>query len=169
MRIIAEFDEKNYQSDWRKYHREAVRAIIVRDGRIALVKSKAEGFYKLPGGGIEAGENHQQTVIRETLEETGLQIKPESICEYGMIIERRASVYNDKEAFEQLSYYYTAEITDDEPLPQMLSESEQKLDFVFEWVDIKHAYETNMLCYERENKNETYLLREAAALCSLMQ
>ena len=46
-----------------------------------------EGEYKIPGGGQEPGENYEQTLIREVKEETGLYVRPESICELGEIIE----------------------------------------------------------------------------------
>ncbi len=57
MRIIAIFDDENYDNDWEVYSREAVRGIILRDNKIALVKCGREGYYKFPGGGIEAGES----------------------------------------------------------------------------------------------------------------
>lgn len=48
-----------------------------RRGNIALVEAPAlhgpeRGLF-LPGGGIEAGENHQACILRECLEETGRQ------------------------------------------------------------------------------------------------
>lgn len=49
------YDEKNYNPDWNRYIRKAVRAVILRGDKLVLVKSRREGFYKLPGGGIEEG------------------------------------------------------------------------------------------------------------------
>ena len=44
-------------------------------GQLALVKLPSPATYFLPGGGIEAGEDHVQCLIREFEEETGLVIK----------------------------------------------------------------------------------------------
>lgn len=50
---------------------------IIRDehGRILLQKRSDYGDWGLPGGGMEAGETIEQTMIREVKEETGLEIK----------------------------------------------------------------------------------------------
>ena len=105
MRTIATFDEKNYKENANRFIREAVRAVIIKDGKVALVKSLKENHYKFPGGGIEKNESHIDTLIRETKEETGLVIKSSTIKECGLIHEIRKSIYND-EVFEQKSYYY---------------------------------------------------------------
>ena len=76
-----------------------MRAIIVKDGKVALIKSLKENQYKFPGGGIEDGESHIDILIRETKEETGLIIKLNSIKECGFIHEIRKSIFND-DAFE---------------------------------------------------------------------
>ncbi|OWR32330.1 DNA mismatch repair protein MutT [Saccharibacillus sp. O23] len=49
---------------------------IIRDGqgRILLQKRSDYGDWGLPGGGMEAGETIEQTMIREVKEETGLEI-----------------------------------------------------------------------------------------------
>ncbi|OAB38314.1 NUDIX domain-containing protein [Paenibacillus glacialis] len=51
-------------------------AIIKDDrGRILLQKRSDYGDWGLPGGGMEAGETIEETMIREVKEETGLEIK----------------------------------------------------------------------------------------------
>lgn len=89
MRIIKVLDQRDYLESWSKIERHAVRAIIRKDNRIALVKSKKEGFYKFPGGGIENDEEHIDTLIRETEEETGLIIKENTVRDYGFFVECR--------------------------------------------------------------------------------
>ena len=56
----------------------AVSALIVKDGKVLLVKRGCEpnrGLWSLPGGSIELGETAREAVAREVLEETGLTIE----------------------------------------------------------------------------------------------
>jgi 8-oxo-dGTP diphosphatase len=56
----------------------AVAAILMNKGRILLVKRKYEprkGMWSLPAGFMEFGETTEQTAIRESKEETNLDIK----------------------------------------------------------------------------------------------
>lgn len=158
MKTLAILDSKNYNETWQKFFRYAVRAVIVKDGKAALVKS-AEG-YKFPGGGIEKGETHAQTLIRETREETGLIIKPNSIREFGEIQEIRSSHIFENEIFVQTSYYYFAE-AEDTLSSQSLTNEEKKLGYTLEWVDFKTAYETNIQTADKKEEDFTHILREA--------
>lgn len=159
MRLIALFDEKNYKQR-SGIVREAVRAIIIKNGKVALVKSLKENHYKFPGGGIEPNESHIDTLIRETKEEIGLIIKTDSIKECGFIHEIRKSIFND-DAFEQKSYYYFAKV-EEEISEQELSEREKDLKYVLEWGDPVMAYNVDYkLGQEYNNK---FLLREACVL-----
>ena len=64
MKILATFDARDYEGTTGIYEKYSIRAIIVRDGRLAMQCSR-EGEYKIPGGGQEPGENYEQTLIRE--------------------------------------------------------------------------------------------------------
>lgn len=108
MDILTTFDKKNYSPDMPFLTREAVRAIISIHNKMALVKSDKYGYYKFPGGGIEKGETHLEALIRETREETGLKLSPQSVKAYGMVKELRKDLYENK-IFQQISYYYLAE------------------------------------------------------------
>jgi ADP-ribose pyrophosphatase YjhB (NUDIX family) len=53
-----------------------VGAIILNEGKILLEKrgnEPARGQWTIPGGVVEVGERLEEAVLRETLEETGLQ------------------------------------------------------------------------------------------------
>jgi 8-oxo-dGTP pyrophosphatase MutT (NUDIX family) len=51
--------------------------IVFKGGKLLVVKSMygGEGFYVLPGGGVEDSETLPECAVRETLEETGQRIK----------------------------------------------------------------------------------------------
>ncbi len=69
---------------------KSVRGIIKKDDGIILihrVKPQENGtyrdYYVVPGGKMELGENEEQTVKREVLEELGIIVQPETrILEY---------------------------------------------------------------------------------------
>ena len=61
-----------------------VGAVIVQDGRVLLVKRKHEplaGQWSLPGGAVEVGETLEACLVREMLEETGLEVSVGPVIE----------------------------------------------------------------------------------------
>jgi ADP-ribose pyrophosphatase YjhB (NUDIX family) len=69
----------------------AVSAVIVRDGRVLIVRrarAPAKQVYTLPGGGVEAGETLPEAVRREIKEETGLEIEPVALAGHREFIAR---------------------------------------------------------------------------------
>lgn len=52
-----------------------VRAFIVRDGKLLMVKEADDGGWSLPGGWADIGDTPSTAVCREVAEETGLQVK----------------------------------------------------------------------------------------------
>ncbi len=164
MDLLYVIDNKDYELNWNRFCREAVRAVILNKNKIAMVKSNTNGYYKFPGGGIEQGESHIDTLIRETQEEAGLQIIPESIKEFGMLLEIRKGI-NDNEIFEQKSYYYYANVTSNISL-QNLDSYEYELGYELEYVEISKAYRINMALVKQIEA--TFLLREAYILNQLL-
>lgn len=55
----------------RMVERHAVRAVIVRDGRLLLLHTQRYDDYSFPGGGLDPGEDAIEGLRRELLEETG--------------------------------------------------------------------------------------------------
>ena len=79
---LMEGDSKQDAPDNFDVPRVGVGAIIFRDSSrthvlMGLRKSKlGEGHWAFPGGHMEWGESPEHTAVRETLEETGLVVKP---------------------------------------------------------------------------------------------
>ena len=53
-----------------------VRAVAFREGRILLVKEPGDAGWSLPGGWADVGESPSEAAARETLEESGYQVRP---------------------------------------------------------------------------------------------
>jgi len=59
-------------------------AVVVRDGRVLLVRDKGKRQYSLPGGGINKGEPSIAAAARELYEELGLSAdRIERVLTYG--------------------------------------------------------------------------------------
>lgn len=54
--------------------RPAIWGVTIKGGRI-LLSQQFDG-YALPGGGIELGEHYLDAIVRETKEETGINVRP---------------------------------------------------------------------------------------------
>lgn len=60
----------------------ATRAVIIKDNKVLIIREAQTyeggvnpGKYDLPGGKVEKGETIEESLIRETKEESGLDIK----------------------------------------------------------------------------------------------
>lgn len=168
MPVLAVYHDRNYDPNWPRHVRHAVRCIILRGDKVALVKSTTKGFYQFPGGGIDPGESHEHALIRETLEEAGLDIIPESIRPFGITQEIRASQIAAETIFDHTSYFYFAE-TVGEAHEQVLEDYEEELGYTLEWADIRQAAAVNRALSPKYEHKSKFLLREADILTMLAQ
>lgn len=122
MKMLLTLDLKDYTDDMPVVEKHTVRAIIFRSGKLAMQQS-GKGEFKIPGGGVEAGESKIETLIRETREETGLIVIPSSIEEIGEILELREDVFNPGHKYICHSYFYFCNI-EDEAVDTEMTESE---------------------------------------------
>jgi ADP-ribose pyrophosphatase YjhB (NUDIX family) len=53
-----------------------VRAVVVRKGRVLLVRERTDGGWAMPGGWADPGLSPAQIAVKETAEEAGLQVRP---------------------------------------------------------------------------------------------
>lgn len=60
-----------------------VGALIFEDDRVLLIERgqpPLDGYWSLPGGGVETGERLEDALVREVLEETGLHVTADSLA-----------------------------------------------------------------------------------------
>lgn len=53
-----------------------VRAFVIRDGRVLLVKEISDGKWSLPGGWADIGSTPGENAVKEVKEESGLDVRP---------------------------------------------------------------------------------------------
>ncbi len=148
--------------------REAVRGIVAKDEYLIFMIHTANGDYKFPGGGVEAGENHATALIREFIEETGYAIS-NMIQPIGEIIEQKQDTYEPDAYFVMKSYYYRCNIIGNKQ-EQKLDAYEKELDFKAEYVPILDAYKQNkkLLEVNKTGANQ-WVSREIIALKNIIE
>ena len=104
MKKILIMDEMNYPADSDEIFRVAVRGIIFVEGKLLMIESDS-GELKLPGGGINDGEDDRRALVREVKEETGYDVILDTIEPFGEIEEKRLSVHEPK-IWHQISRLY---------------------------------------------------------------
>lgn len=140
MKTLFEIDLKDYDENAPRFERPSVRGIILKEGKIALVHSLKYDYYKFPGGGCKKNEKHEETLIREVKEETGLVVIPSSIKEYGMVHRIQKGDYGD--TFVQDNYYYFCDVGD-QIQSQKLDDYEDEEQFTLEFISIEDAIKVN--------------------------
>jgi 8-oxo-dGTP diphosphatase len=87
-------------------------AIVVRDGRVLLARRAVEplnGYWDIPGGFLETGEEPEVGVERELLEETGLGAQ--ALDFFGIFMDRSG---DDPDSAYTLNIYYLVDAPDGE-------------------------------------------------------
>ncbi len=110
--------------------REAARAVVFDENNlIALLHATKNYYYKLPGGGIEKGEDIKMALERECREEIGCVV--EILAEVGSVVE-----YRKKYGLRQISYCYIAKIVGEKQVPMLMQD------------EIDEGFETVWLPYD---------------------
>lgn len=139
-KLLLTIDRKDYKPDGSRFQRVAARGIIRRNGKYAMIHSKKYGEYKFPGGGRKQGEALKDTLVREVQEETGLQVKRETIKYLGRAEELRKGMTDD--ICEMTSHYFFCEV-EEHAGKQKLDEYEQEYGYELEFVSLQAAIENN--------------------------
>ena len=168
MRLLFEMDEKNYDKCTHLFVRNSARSIIIKGKKAAMIYSAKYDYYKFPGGGIEDHENPVDAMIRETREESGLVVLPDTIKEYGYVHRIQRSDQDEAECFIQDNYYYLCEKAD-ESVSQELDDYEAEETYTLEYVEPdvairknRHVVQSpyNPIMFEREARVLELLIAE---------
>lgn len=161
MRLLFTLDRGDYQEGGKVYSRPSARAIVIREGRVAMVHSRKFDHYKFPGGGIEPGESREAALQREAREEAGLVLDPQSIRPFGFV--HRIERGDAEPIFLQDNFYYLASVA--ALVPQELDGYEAEERYTLRWVEPGEAIQKNKaLTSVYKRKYHTMLLREALVL-----
>lgn len=143
--------------------REAARAVVRdKDGLVALLHVTKDGYYKLPGGGIDEGEEVLDALRRECLEEIGCEIDVRG--EVGSVVEHRKM-----HQLEQASYCYLADVKGEKSAPAF-TDDERARGFAIVWMPYEAALEavSKLAGNEPESvyisKRDSILLQAAGSL-----
>lgn len=164
MEQLFEIDLHDYEEEYSVSRRPSARGVIFDDcGRIALVYSQKEKYYKFPGGGIHNDEDKKEALIREVEEETGLVVIPDSIKEFGSVMRRQKSNHSPNTIFEQENFYYLCEV-ERKLEKQNLDDYEAETGFVLRYVYLNEAIDTNSKYKTEDYFNEIMIKRETKLL-----
>ncbi len=167
MKLLFEMDKNDYDQCTHVFRRDSARSIIIRGGRVAMIHSLKYDYYKFPGGGINKDENPVEAMIRETREEAGLLVVPESVKEYGCVHRIQKSDKNQLQCFVQDNYYYLCEVGD-EKVPQKLDGYEAKESYTLEYVEPDIVIKKNRNAV-KSPYNPLMLEREALVIETLIK
>lgn len=121
-------------TDLTPIRRPAVRVVMLDPAdRILLIelvdRSRGQRWWIMPGGGIDAGETHEQAARREVLEETGLRD-----LELGPWIWRREHVFPwNGRVYHQQERFYLARVPDFEARATGLAPDELEMTGDMRW------------------------------------
>lgn len=149
MEKILIMDEKNYAPDLEEIYRVAVRSIIFIDGKLLMIEDSF-GEVKLPGGGIDDGEDDYKALAREVKEETGYDVILDTIVPFGEIEEKRLSV-QEPMIWHQISRLYFCDVYPEKGICDY-TENEKKYGFRQVLYTLDEALEINKRMLEREGK-----------------
>ncbi len=112
--------------------RTAARAVILdSEGNIAMLAVTKDRYHKLPGGGVDEGEDLSAALARECKEEVGCEI--EVIAEIGTVLEVRGNF-----SLVQDSYAWLAKLKGTKGTPNF-TESELDRGFEIQWMPLSEA------------------------------
>ncbi len=141
--------------------RHAVKGVCVDGEKILLMKSN-RGDYTFPGGGVEAGESHQEAIMREIKEETGYSCR-EVGKNIGCVQVRRRDLFDRDKMYESIMHFYMIKVSTERE-EQKLTSSEAKWSLEPLWMDIDEAIALNKKYLEGGTRAEFWMHPEIFVL-----
>jgi len=137
--------------------RRAARAVVFDQNKnIGVLYVGKHGYHKLPGGGLEGGEDIDAALRRECLEEIGCDI--ETFGELGEIIE-----YRDKFSLKQHSYCFIANLVGERKKPNF-TQGEIENGFSIKWLPLENALELLLNDQPEEYEGKFIQIRDSLFL-----
>lgn len=104
--------------------KSAVYMIITKDNKILVQKRKGtkawDGYYALPAGHIDSGENQYEALIREAKEELDIDIDIKNITNSYTVLRRNYYEVNNKKSDNYIDFYF--EISKYNGIPRIVEE-----------------------------------------------
>ena len=90
-------------------------AFVLREGKVLLTQRSDNGNWTMPGGAHDPGESLTQTAVRETVEETGISVRPTGVA--GIYTDPRHVIHytSNDEVRQEFTVVYRAEYVSGEP------------------------------------------------------
>lgn len=112
-------------------------AFVLHDGRLLITQRSDNGNWSMPGGAHDPGESLTRTAIRETIEETGITVRPVGIT--GIYTDPRHVIHytSNDEVRQEFTVVYRAEYVSGEPATS--SETTR-----VEWVPVDQLHQLTM-------------------------
>ena len=119
------------------FFKSAVHMIIWKDNKILVQKRKGSklwpGYYALPAGHIDEGENQYDALKREAKEELGIEIDINNIINSYAVLRRNFFEIDGKQLEPYIDYYF--EINEYKGIPKIMEED--KCEELI-WVDVNN-------------------------------
>ena len=127
-------------------YRPSVYAVFRRDNRVLVCRTRSTGKLWLPGGGVDAGETHEQALRREVREEAGI-VRMEM---GGLLTAFRHYGYYEPEddAFDGHLYFYECVTAETALRPNDEIEDGEAMDFT--WMEMEELMRTEFCDVDRE-------------------
>lgn len=90
------------------------RAVVVREGRVLLVREATDGLWTLPGGWADPGESPSENCVREVREEAGLVVRAARLL---AVYDRELHAHEPRFLFHVYKLFFHCEILGGELTP----------------------------------------------------
>lgn len=108
-------------------------AVIIHNNKLLLHRNVNSDHYVLPGGRVEIGENSEETIKREILEEMGKEVE---VIGYVSTIENFFEMRGYK--YHEIMFVHKVEFKheNDKNIEETIKNIEGKEFLIYEWVDL---------------------------------